>query len=342
MPFRKRYRGRRRRRYRRRYGRSKSMWKNYIFTQKKQLSERKFIEEERGGASAFTTTIDSVHWQCVQCVGSPVDDNAYALGSKANQGQQGVHLGDVDGMDNDQKDDNAENTVQKYLIYKEKLVAHYKNMSLIPAFLTAYEVICKKLVVDSSGTYTDCRHKIMDDFLSGIQDYMGAGSTSTTTKVGDNVVSFTGGSTTGTTYSKFISPTQSRKFNIYWKVKRKKMFKLNPGDEVFWTLKSKNHIYDPMIHNADNGASSTDKTLARPWLTKALIIKCHGAIIASTGTVTEMGLGIVNMAVDTIRTAKVLPLKYGERNLSHYVTHEVAATLASAVAPGRHDDKNDA
>lgn len=314
------------------------MWKQYLYTQRKQLGLRRFIEENRTGGASLHTDLQEVHWTAQQCLGSPIDDAVYIAGAL---GQASTALGSIAGMDIDEKNDTGDNVVQRYYISREKQTVHYKNMSLIPAFLTVYEIVAKQRIHEDESGLQDCRAKIMNDLMNGWKDYMQTGTATDISKPGDSMITYNVGDIAGIVFSKFLSPTQSRKFRMYWKIVKKKMFKLNPGDNVFWNLKGRNHIYDPFLQDEDVGATNQLQTIARKGITRVLISKVHGDIVADTTDPAIMGFGGVSVCVDTIRSAQVLPLQYSETQISHKLTLEDKDNLASAVAPGEHADAAD-
>lgn len=339
MPYRRRY--RRKRRFR------TSKWKQYLYTMRKLSGMRKFLKENRDGSLSFETQLDRVDLRTMGCMGCQANDEVYV---DAAYGQTGVGLGEQGG-DNDELNDVSANVVQKFYIYGEKHIYHFKNQSEVAAFITIYECIAKRDADCSGDSTTNSPEKIcMHDIIMGLKDYYGAsnpvgGPIGTTVDVqGDGILDDDDGYSPGDTQvdavSKFVAPTQSSQFKAKWRVLKKKLYKLPPGGEIFWKVHVKNHVYNPQNERARGGSGPDDRVVRRN-LTKTLVIKTHGGIGTLSDDVSVQGLMRVGISIDLVVAARVIPLRRGEPSISHQVLKDADNDQTALFEPGNAEDNPD-
>jgi hypothetical protein len=252
------------------------------------------------------------------------------IGTKAAQesvidsalGQSGGSLGE-----------NATNTNYKYILKRQVLVIHFRNVTNHPQFLHIYTIAPKKQI--SLGSESNACGLMMQDLSDGWKQDMGDGSTTTTTKSGDNIVSGVT-STSVSTYSHHWKLAYSRRFMDRWKVVKSKSYKLDPGDDVFWTVKVPGGIYNPnaMI-------PSTGDPVEIPKTSRIVVTKLTGVLAESAATANNFLSMETETAYEYVHKAQVIPYNIHVNEMSAQITHD--AILTDYHAPSAHvktDDEN--
>lgn len=213
---------------------------------------------------------------------------------------------------------------------------HFKNLSLVPGFLTVYEFVAKKRMF-YDATYTTTAKYLMSDVVAGIRDDSGAAIVSgTTAKYGDFIVPYTNGDTGVASYAHKLGLGQSRRWADKWKLVKSKTFKLNPGADVFWSIKSKGFKYS--LQKLTNGIGG-DVADVIPGVTKCLLVKWTGSIGTSDTVAGNVGHMHVRLAVGKTQDARCMVMKRSNHGLVNRVIH---ATIQNDYqAPGQHDFDND-
>ena len=129
---------------------------------------------------------------------------------------------------------------QRFDLCRYKQTWHFRNIDPHEVFLTVYELVARNYLPKSGSNICE---DIITDMASGIREYLGSGTASTTKYTGDEIIDSTA-STQMILNSAAIEPKQSRRFNQNWKIVKVKKFKLNPGDDVFWKMRLKNRVFN--------------------------------------------------------------------------------------------------
>ncbi len=287
----------------------------------------------------MSTPVNAVLFQSIVCMGCPAQDLNYIT---AALGQTGIALGDQkQGEGDDMLLDSTSTNVAKHLVRKEKQVIHMRNVSVHPIFVRCFEVLARRDISSTDASYTDPRHIACHDFAVGCKDYMASGSSTTTSYEGDGIITYTPGQIVGSLRSKFLGPKNSPRFNQNWRIVKQAKYKLGPGDDVFWKMKTKDHIYDPEKDVTDNGSGLEDARHIRKGLTKTLLIFAHGAMGSIADDAATMGFMKSSLCIDVIQSASVMPLNFGERQTHMTVGVDADSGLGALVGPAYHADAAD-
>lgn len=215
----------------------------------------------------------------------------------------------------------SEKLYKKYYIKNYKVIYHLRNLSPQECFVTVYECVARKDQTFSTSCATAAQQCITDLYKGWYQD-MGAGTSGTTGGSGDAILSHTAGANTGTLDSKFLSFRRSRQFNDRWGIVKQKKFKLNPGDDIFWTIKVPDRTFNPLSYQVEDSLAVHDM---KRGYSKALMIKFHGVMGHSNSTGSSWDdVGLMNsiIAYDQYETAQVIPLSFNLAQHNHEVTHD--------------------
>lgn len=334
----------RRRRFKRRRKQSttRRRWKDWLADQKRMYGVRKFFTETRNGNDSIAVDRNVVRFSAHACMGCPAVDRSYIAGVL---GQSGQELGSPDhGGTDDMKVDSTATDIKKVLIYEEKQTVHLRNVSLNPVHCKVYEIVAKRNISSTDSSYNDAREIALHDFAIGLKEDMATGTATTSASTvyeGDEIIEYTPGNKNGTTRSAFMGPNSSTRFRQNWKVAKFARYKLSPGDEVFWKMKVKDHIYDPAKDLTGNGSVLEDARHVRKGLTKLLLIFVHGSMGAKTDDVNTVGYLSVHMTVDLVQSAKVMPINFEEPEKSFQVLIDKDDDTLLLVGPTHHSDAAD-
>ncbi len=307
--FRKKRFGRRKRKR----GRNR-FFKNYVKIQKAMLGSRTFMTEDR--SVAVTSPTNEVLFSAVFSMADMPKVQAMVestLGVSGNALGHGV-----------QELDPSTALNQRHLTFdikKHKSIVHFRNVSEHAAFLTVYECVAKQSY-PFDAVDTNAQSKLMNDLANGWKDDMGAGASTATTKSGDLTVTFAASSASATCFSQYIKPQQSRQFNLQWKIVKQKKFKMNTGDDVFWKMYVRDRVWNP--YKEKNPNSGTFNRDVVKGYTKVLLVRLCGAmgrniVAGQHGTI---GLMNVDLTLDTLRRAQVVPVTQGFNDHSSAITHD--------------------
>lgn len=297
---------------------------------------RKYFNEERN--QAFTTTQNMVLWQTLADMGTT---------SEVESIIQAVDTGSVHtGIGENSLGAYSTTSIRRYYkadIYKYKKIVHLRNIDEHANFVTIYEVVAKKNCATQAATNA-CQH-IIDCLYNGWLEFLPSGATSATSKSGDYVV-YNTGSTYINTYTKYINPKQSKLFNEYYSIVKVKQLKLEPGDDVYYKMYTRNRVWNPTNIYPDGGEAetSTERTEIIKNYSKCLLLKIHGAIGRSSTASGQDTIGLMQteLAVDQITCCRVAPLQVGKHEVYHSLAHDdlTAITLQGPTDYEHKDDVN--
>lgn len=311
MVFRRRkrkFRGRRRFKKRRR-GNTSAAYRRYIDISKRQNGVRRFHEEVRN--FGMESVQNFVHWEMIAPEGHT--DRIQSIIAKDTT-LSGNPLGS-----------SAFDRSKKSLIMNYKSISHFRNLSTHPVFVQIFEVTPRKDGVVET-TLTSMALKLASDLAIGFEDYTGAGTSSTSVQSGKADTDFTPGDLFFKTSSVFRSPRGNKRFMKNWRITRNKLFKLEPGDDIFWTTRLKDRVYNPIAELQVAGAAE------RSWVkgySKCLVVKFYGAIGLSTGADAHDVIGLMNshLSVDRFVKCRVVDLVRGTHDLDVTVATDVLTSL---------------
>lgn len=337
MPYKRRYRSRRRfkKRRKRRSGRSA-----FGFRVSKQVSKqvegvRNWCVETRN--EAVVTSQNQVKFNAV-CV--MADRNAIEgiIKSVYDAGNVNTGIGETSiGA--------YESTLENYKadIVNYKTVSHFRNLDEHPHMLTVYECVAKRTFASDTGNANGML-QLTDDVFHGWELHDTSAATSTATaKFGIDGMTHTDHTDEIETYSQFRQPESSKLFRANWRIVKKKKFKLNPGDDVYWTMRVKNRVWNPQRVYVDY-VDGTDTLDFFKGYTKVLFVKLSGLIGRSSvaNEPSVVGLMETDCSYDCLAKCKIQPLisavseKYNKTNIDDVS----AKTLVGPTTHAHLDDQN--
>lgn len=332
MPYRRyrRFRGRKRRRN----GRASLGFKVQQIVSKQVEGLRTFFDETRN--QAVESPQDQVRWEVVQQLGTKyaVDNMITAVHENA------VHSGIGESALG------AHDTVIAHTrvdISRYQSTVHFRNVEEHPVFLTVMEIQAKKsLALDGLHMDVHVKRLIHNDFINYTADET---TVATATNV-EGVDIETEGSFTIDTYSQFLKPFggasgQMRKF---YKLLRTKTFKLNPGDDVFWTMRMRNRVWNPARQTPDQYQEDSEEFDVIGGYSKVLVVGVKGCIGRSNAADAAEVIGLMqaDVTVDKVTRARLAPLQFAKHEAFKRVTKSdlTGVTLVGPTDDGLVDDDN--
>lgn len=202
----------------------------------------------------------------------------------------------------------------KHDITNYKMTYHFRNIEQHACHLTIYECVSAKTRPWTSIVSSSIPTQLITDLHTGFhKKSFDSTSSSTTRFIGFDDV----GTLSGNGFpmkSQFVSPNSSEVFRGNWNIVKQKHYKLNPGDEVFWTMKTRNRVFNPKtMYNDDNDQNEDldatfDAIDCVKNYTKTLLIRLHGVMGRKTDDVSVVGFINSDLSYDYIRSATLLPL----------------------------------
>lgn len=224
-------------------------------------------------------------WNSLLCIGNTSSSAAASLKTiiEATGAQDGVALaGDAD------------DAHKRFRVYDFSATVHVRNLSPHPIFLTMYELQAKKHIEFNDGGYT-CTLHALGKMYDGWQELMDAtGDAYLTAPSGLQMM----------TESNLLFPSDSKHFSAFYKVVKKKKFKMEPGDDIYWTVKMPPFTLRPNVF-IPTGMAGTDRAveLIKNY-SKFLMCKMEGALGHQTTDQTIIGPMSCDIAVERQVKAK--------------------------------------
>ena len=312
----------RRRRFRKRYrGPSKRLrFKAFVSNQARMNGSRKYLKEEYGTkftANEGTTAYRVWCWQNSYSKLKAIVDSTL--------GDSGIPLGGnvVD-----------ESKLQyKYYLKDLKTVTHVRNISTHPVFLSMYTMVSKR-DRGQDVTYNNPAKQLIQDLKASIEDDAGTGTTD-----GPPIINYTGEqivtNTTSVqldTVAHHIKMRNQRKLMTNWRIKQYKLFKLNPGDDVFWTMSRKGMVFNPATWIDDVG----DNIETKKGVTEVVLMKLTGVIGESVSTAGNCAQMKADCAISCIISGSVIPLNTNSHERSYAVSVASGGIKTDYEAPTEH------
>lgn len=340
MPFKRRRRfSRRRRKRRRRRSRGRSA---FGFRVNKAVSRqihglRKFMQEDRN--EGIENSKNRVMWKALCEIGS----RAHVEDMLTQTGGLRTTLGTVEGV-GDYTVGNDRLFTLKYDISNYKMTNHFRNVGEHEGILTIYEVCAKQSFGMPAGIVT-IPGDVMTKLDVGWNQQTVAGASSNTQVTGEALQETRSGGEMQV-YSQFLAPYNSPEFRKYYSIKKVKKYKLNAGDEVYWTTRCRNRVWNPTRIYQNNLGDGVETIDVIKNYTKCLLIKWHGCMGRSVATGEEDVIGLMSgdLTIDCLTKASLAPLAqeesdhYKEVNIDDLVTGP--KTLGAGTQHAILDDQN--
>lgn len=227
-----------------------------------------------------------------------------------------------------------------------KKTVHLRNVDLHPAEVTIYEIVSKKSRGIDDGLNQSPGTQMIWDIQRGFKKDLVSGTATATQATGSTIVSGVT-NTSLTTYSKMWGPGNSQEFRENWKILRKKLFRLSPGDDIYWDFRAKNRVFNPKRwYNIDTSAEDLPDDVAthdmHAYYTKVLLVKIVGAIGRSDVTAEADVIGFLqtDIAYDVVHYANLCPLLLGPGDKHAEVGYD-DLTAKILEGPVEHEMKED-
>lgn len=333
MPYRRRYRKRkagrmarkrsyapkRRRVYKkRRYNKKRSSprqsfgFKTLCESSKQDFGIRRYLNEIRN--FGFENTANHVLFQAVCPIGtrSQIESmikSVYAAGN--------IHSG-IGETAVGAYESNLEN--YKCDIRNLHIRQHFRNVGEHAGLLEIYEISPKKSFAFPTGVST-MDFDIIDKLEAGWDQDVAAGASTATSKTGQTLVNASGSSSVET-ISSTLTPRQSKEFNRHYKIVKSKKYKLNVGDEVFWTTRLKSRVWNPAkIYSAFTDGVDTLDCIG--GYSSCLLVRWSGCLGRSVAAGEEGVVGLMqgDIAHECVIRASLLPLQGAKNETYRTLTH---------------------
>lgn len=191
------------------------------------------------------------------------------------------------------------NEHRDYRIIDYKKTIHLRNLSTHPIFLSCYEVTPTSHVVLKTGGAST----LDDEVLNALRDGWHA-DLDATAQAYISAVS----SCQMKTEDKMLRVSDSRNFSSRYKVLKYKKFKLNPGDDVFWTMKFRPFTYYTHFYNQTTGTGTEIPIEGIKNFSKVLLFKMEGALGHDTSNTGIVGPMSCDVAVEHMTWARTYPI----------------------------------
>lgn len=335
MP--RRYKRVRFRRKRKRYSRRRSGRKSFNFRVKKiaarlDNASRLYLDESR--TSAIETTQNTIQYKMLPGIGAAADCDKIIGASMT--GLNYTDLGDVNNLTISGGDKYKH---MKWDFTNWSKTYHFRNIDEHEQYLTIYEITLKKNMVLNGNNMCEM---VIDAIDNGWADYIASGAASTSTDIqGQNLWTQTS-NTVLDVNSTFLKPTDSHAFNSHFKIIRQKTFKLNPGDDVFWTMRVRNRIYNYKDHVDSD--ETTYLYNGFKGYTKCLMARLSGVMGRSNaaGEADVIGLMQTDTSIAFKERCRILPMAASKRASYAYLTQDdlTGKTLVGPTDDAHLDDAN--
>lgn len=196
-----------------------------------------------------------------------------------------------------------------------------KNHDIHPCDITVYECVAK---LDRAAQ--DLAHNlatnaiITDDILQGmLQSYTNDDTVSTTTNIYGEDIQVSNGATYINCWDVHYHPNRSAQFKAFWDITVQKSFRVPPGGEIHWNMKSGGFVWNPyrMLVEQSTGPVSVDPLILK-GTTKVLLVKLCGVLgrsnnAADSAAVTKVGFLSAEMLLAHKVFARFLPYLVKEK-----------------------------
>jgi hypothetical protein len=131
------------------------------------------------------------------------------------------------------------------------------------------------------------------------------------TGTGDVVV-YTNGNDYADVSMKTLSPFKSSEFCRNWKIVKRSTWKLDPGDDVYYKMRTKGYTWNPDVIGDEAQSNKIREVIG--GVTKVLIAKFHGALGKNVSDNDEIGYLETDLPYELISTARIWKLQETDRS----------------------------
>ncbi len=268
--------------------------------------DRSYIQEDR--SLSFANGHGEYSWNTLACVGN--------IGS-SNPGSLKTIIESTGAQDAAALAGDADNAHRRFKVFNFSCEVHLRNLSPHPIFVTLYTV-CPKKHVEYLVSGAVCTNHAITKLKDGWAELMDA--------TGDGYLGATSGGSF-TTESNYLTPSMSKHFTAFYKVKQKKRFKLNAGDDVFWTVKMPPFTLRPNVF-LSTGMTGDDREIDMVKnYTKVVLCKMEGALGHDTADQTVVGPMSCDIAVERVFRAKAYAINSVADGLHMRRTEDLISNL---------------
>lgn len=293
MPRRYKRKRRRRKSFKRRVG---AIAKRSVL--KSLTNVKRFIVEDRG--HYFAPQQDQIMYGAIQaCIGTNSELEAVA-----------DHALDV-----------SANPTQSVRIYQHHQKIYFRNLSPHPVFLRVWTVTPKKHIILTAADNTLAEHainRLIGGWMQNMDDTddtdMLSGKTAVTTNA-ENIYNIHSNSS-------YLYPSHSEEFRKWWKCFNPVTLKMNPGDDLYYTVKVPAFTYN---YSTWHGLSTADQSTTGPadlsqvyegikGITRMVMFRCHGAMGHGNADQTKTGYMAADVGWSQTCSARVYKMNNAARD----------------------------
>lgn len=211
--------------------------------------------------------------------------------------------------------------LSKWRIADHTLIYKFKNLAEVDIMLQCWEIVATKdrpLEAAGAGQVSTPQMMAIADLYEGYFSEVAVGSAASATGGSGQGVIDSFNVVNGYMNSLILNGgLRGKQFKTHWKVLKTKQFKLAPGDDLKWKMKSHSFTFDPASIEQWNNALDNQVMKGR---TRMLLIAQYGGLAISTTSSKAEHKGTY-LAYETYETCRVMRLEYGNRSGYQIVTN---------------------
>lgn len=223
---------------------------------------------------------------------------------------------------------------QKYDLTRYSCKYHFRNISEVPCFFEIYELVCKTSRCVAASTLAA---DVIDLIVQGVHDYAGSPGDTANIQVNGDSVLVPHGSVANImdTFGIGVKPSMSKVFMANYKIVKHAKYKMAPGDDIYWTMRLKDKVFNPFKWLAVGGTGHAYDV--QKGYTKILMTSVQGVMgrDASADSAHTIGWLEADVSIAKIDNLTILPMNASK--FEHYLQVNMddftQATVATAVNP---------
>lgn len=219
-------------------------------------------------------------------------------------------------------------TNYKVRIAKQVVTYKIRNLSNHPCFLTLGNYVSKMDNYDSA--YSPAATAVGVLFNGWDKQMVAAQATNTGT---GTIVVYTAGQEYLETLASSMVPSQSYDFQQAWQLKKRAVYKMMPGDDIFWSVTAPAYDLQAAVVAGQHAVSLAGKSIMTMY-------RVHGALGKSTIDDTKVGFTKVDLGYEVLYRCKTYRLQNTERSLPMDVP-KIDAALGTLEGPTEHIHYNE-
>lgn len=274
-------------------------------------NHRNYIEEQRG--ETINVPAQKIKYICVNHIGSRAQFENIINNTT---GQDGAATG------------SASDKHRTFKITNYSTYFRFRNLSPHDCYVTAWEVTPKFHHYLTASQALTCEHLLQQLHAGWKHDLDDTADAYISAVANQDTESYL------TMDSSYLFPSHSKQFNYYYKILRKKTFKLRGGGTAHFSQRCKNFVFDPAywkgLTDADQGGGVEESTATTASsiknITKFVLLRLHGDIGLDTGNQTLSGFMEIDIGAMRTTRARVMEIAQKDRATGLRVTVDAGIT----------------